>query len=42
MGNSTVTTVGLRVVGVDPERNVLLVKGSVPGAAGGYVRVEAQ
>ena len=42
MGNKTVTTLGLRVVAVDAERNLLLVKGSVPGPAGGTVRIEAQ
>jgi len=42
MGNRKVTTRGLRVVAVDAERNLLLVKGSVPGPAGGYVRIEAQ
>lgn len=42
MGNRKVTTRGLRVVAVDTDRNLLLVKGSIPGPAGGYVRVEAQ
>lgn len=32
MGNERVTMQNLRVVSVDPESNVLLVKGSVPGA----------
>jgi len=34
MGNSTRTQQGLEVVSVDAERNLLLVKGSVPGAKG--------
>lgn len=37
MGNERVTTMGLRVVQVDPERNLLLVKGGVPGAKNGLL-----
>ena len=32
----------LQVVRVDPERNVLLVKGAVPGPPGGFVVVQAR
>jgi large subunit ribosomal protein L3 len=39
MGAATVFTKNLKVVRVDAENNVLLVKGAVPGAAGGIVRV---
>jgi large subunit ribosomal protein L3 len=39
MGSGTVFTKNLKVVRVDAENNVLLVKGAVPGAAGGIVRV---
>lgn len=39
MGNEQVTTLNLEVVQADPERNLLLVKGSVPGPAGGVVIV---
>ena len=39
MGNARVTTQNLRVVRVDAERNLLLVKGAVPGAKGGDVIV---
>ncbi|MEE4173298.1 MAG: 50S ribosomal protein L3 [Xanthomonadales bacterium] len=39
MGDETVTTQNLQVVRVDAERNLLLVKGAVPGAAGGTVTV---
>lgn len=39
MGNERVTIRGLRVVQVDPERNLLLVKGAVPGASGGLVLI---
>jgi large subunit ribosomal protein L3 len=34
------TIQNLKVVGVDPERHLLLVKGSVPGPNGGYVLIE--
>jgi large subunit ribosomal protein L3 len=37
MGDEQVTTRNLEVVRVDAESNLLLVKGSVPGANGGYV-----
>ena len=39
MGNEQVTTLNLEVVEADAERNVLLVKGSVPGPNGGVVVV---
>ena len=39
MGNEQVTTLNLQVVDADAERNVLLVKGSVPGPNGGVVIV---
>ncbi|MFZ9017830.1 MAG: 50S ribosomal protein L3 [Ilumatobacteraceae bacterium] len=39
MGHEQVTTLNLEVVESDPERNVLLVKGSVPGPNGGLVSV---
>jgi large subunit ribosomal protein L3 len=39
MGHEQVTTQNLRVVESDPERNLLLIKGSVPGPAGGVVLV---
>ena len=39
MGAANVTTQGLEVVRVDAERNVLLIKGAVPGAPGGDVIV---
>jgi large subunit ribosomal protein L3 len=39
MGNQQVTTLNLEVVEADAERNVLLVKGSVPGPNGGVVIV---
>jgi len=39
MGGRRVMAKSLEVVRVDPERNVLLVKGSVPGRNGGYVQI---
>jgi large subunit ribosomal protein L3 len=39
MGDARVTTQNLEVVRVDAERNLLLIKGAVPGAAGGAVMV---
>lgn len=39
MGSANVTTQGLVVVRVDTERNLLLIKGAVPGAPGGSVIV---
>lgn len=39
MGNVQVTTQGLEIVRVDAERNLILVKGAVPGAPGGDVLV---
>ncbi len=39
LGGEKVTTLNLEVVAADPERDLLLVKGSVPGPAGGVVLV---
>jgi large subunit ribosomal protein L3 len=39
MGSASVTTQGLEVVRVDVERNLILIKGAVPGAPGGDVIV---
>ena len=39
MGNKRVTTQSLEVVRVDTDRNLLLIKGAVPGATGGDVIV---
>jgi len=40
MGNARVTAQNLQVVLVDPERNLLAVKGAVPGARGGLVVIK--
>lgn len=39
MGGARVTIRGLRVVGSDPSRNLLLIRGAVPGPQGGLVAV---
>ena len=40
VGNARVTAQNLQVVLVDPERNLLAVKGAVPGARNGLLVVE--
>jgi large subunit ribosomal protein L3 len=42
MGGKRATQVGLRVHAVDPERNLLLVKGAVPGPKNGIVEVREE
>jgi large subunit ribosomal protein L3 len=41
MGNDRVTSANVRVVLVDPERNLIAVDGSVPGPKGGMVVIKA-
>ena len=41
LGSERVTTENLRIVGVDLPRNLLLIRGAVPGSAGGNVVVRA-
>ncbi len=40
MGNEKVKIINLRVVKIIPEKNLLLLKGSVPGANGSYLIIE--
>lgn len=40
LGNEKVTVQGLKVVRVDPEKNLLLIKGSVPGPNGGILVIK--
>jgi large subunit ribosomal protein L3 len=40
LGAERVTTQNLKVVAVDVEDNLILVQGSVPGADGGWIRIE--
>jgi large subunit ribosomal protein L3 len=39
LGDETVTTLNLKIVRVDVERGLILVKGAVPGAEGSYVKI---
>jgi large subunit ribosomal protein L3 len=39
MGDETVTTQNLDVIRIDEARQLLLIKGAVPGSAGGFVTV---
>ncbi len=41
MGNVTVTIQNLKIVKVDAERNLILIKGSVPGNKGAILRIKA-
>jgi large subunit ribosomal protein L3 len=40
MGDETVTVRGLAVVRVDTERNLLFLKGAVPGGVNGYLKIQ--
>jgi large subunit ribosomal protein L3 len=39
LGVERITTLNLEIAAVDAEKGLLMIKGSVPGARGGYVRV---
>jgi large subunit ribosomal protein L3 len=39
LGQERVTTLNLEIAGIDVDRGLILVKGAVPGAKGGYVLV---
>ena len=41
MGHTRVTTLNLKVIKVDPERNLLLIRGAVPGPRGGLIMVRS-
>jgi large subunit ribosomal protein L3 len=41
MGHDRVTVLNLEVVRADPERNLILVKGAIPGPNGGLVVVRS-
>ena len=40
MGNEQVSVRGLRIVRVDPEKNLLLIEGAVPGSDGGLLTIQ--
>ncbi len=39
MGNKRITAQNLEIISVDPEKNLILIRGSIPGANGGVVVV---
>jgi large subunit ribosomal protein L3 len=41
LGHVRVTTLNLKVIKADPERNLLLIKGAVPGPRGGLVMIRS-
>jgi len=41
MGGDKVTIQNLEIVKVDPERNLLLIKGNVPGAKKSYLTIKS-
>ena len=41
MGDERVTVLNLEVVDADPDRNILLVRGAIPGPAGGLVMIRS-
>jgi large subunit ribosomal protein L3 len=41
MGNETVTVKKLEVIKIDPEQNLLVVKGAVPGGKGALLVIRA-
>ncbi len=41
MGNARVTILNLEIIQADPERNILLIRGAVPGPNGGLVMVRS-
>jgi large subunit ribosomal protein L3 len=40
MGGHRVTVQGLEIIKVDPEKNILLIKGAIPGRNGAFVQVK--
>jgi large subunit ribosomal protein L3 len=42
MGGERITIEGLKIIKVDPERNVLVVKGAVPGVRGGLLEIRGE
>ncbi len=40
MGGHRVTVQGLEIIKVDPEKNLLLIKGAIPGRNGGFIQVK--
>jgi large subunit ribosomal protein L3 len=42
MGGKRATQVGLTIHSVDPERNLLMIKGAVPGPTNGLVEIREE
>jgi large subunit ribosomal protein L3 len=42
MGGKRVTQVGLRVHSVEPEQNLILIKGSIPGPKNAWVEIREE
>jgi large subunit ribosomal protein L3 len=42
MGNEQVTVTGLAVVKVFPDKNVVLIKGALPGVEGGFITIQSK
>lgn len=42
MGNEQVTQEGLRIIKIDQEKNILAIKGSVPGARGTLLKIQIE
>ena len=40
MGNKQVTTQSLKVVSIRPDENIMIVKGSIPGANGSIISIK--
>ena len=40
MGNKRISTKGLTVERIDTDRNLLFLKGAVPGGANGYILIQ--
>ena len=40
MGNDTITIKNLKVIGVDHEKHLLMLRGAVPGARGGLLKIQ--
>lgn len=42
MGNEQVTQTGLRVIKIDQDHNFLAIKGAIPGARGGLLKIQSE
>jgi large subunit ribosomal protein L3 len=40
MGGNTVKLINLQIIKIIPEKNLLLVKGAVPGPKNGFLKIE--